>query len=328
MEWVRQARQALAAKDSQRAEYLARQAEQLHVPESAFAPGEDRPAFLLMDLAAGAAAGGGQSREYRAGYGGAGVVVAAGGALGPDNGVARAYYDPLRDATRNIPAAASSRPAPSSDIPSRRPSRSPRRWGGPSRPASRPAPPPATRCSSRARRPCRRTTATGPTQLFRQAAAYMNELDPVTAQRLQDHLQLLVAPRQAGGAPAGPPGSAVDEAAAQQQALQKQVSTDLAHAEGSARAMKERIPKAALAMLEDLRRNIATSSLEPAARDQMLKRLDRSAGRAAAVHRAEPPADRAGREERADPPGPRTARRGPRRKRRRSSPSWWTNTTS
>ena len=50
VELVRQARQAMAAGQLDRAEWLARQAEQLHVPESAFAPGEDRPGLVLIDL--------------------------------------------------------------------------------------------------------------------------------------------------------------------------------------------------------------------------------------------------------------------------------------
>ena len=39
-------------------------------------------------------------------------------------------------------------------------------------------------------------------QLFREAAAYLDEMDPVTAQRLQDHLQLLYAPGSHGAVPA------------------------------------------------------------------------------------------------------------------------------
>ena len=50
MELVRQAREAIAAGQLDRAEWLARQAEQLRVPESAFAPGEDRPGLVLLDL--------------------------------------------------------------------------------------------------------------------------------------------------------------------------------------------------------------------------------------------------------------------------------------
>ena len=50
VELVRQAREAIAAGQLDRAEMLAHQAEQLRLPEAAFAPGEDRPALVLLDL--------------------------------------------------------------------------------------------------------------------------------------------------------------------------------------------------------------------------------------------------------------------------------------
>ena len=56
VELVRQARQAIAAGQLDQAEWLARQAEQLRVPDTAFAPGEDRPGLVLFDSAAVAAA--------------------------------------------------------------------------------------------------------------------------------------------------------------------------------------------------------------------------------------------------------------------------------
>jgi general secretion pathway protein D len=273
-ELLRQARQALTAGQLDRAEYLARQAEQLHVPESAFAPAEDRPALLLMDLAQarqrmGAPSGSGGVR------GGTGTVVAAGGVVDTDRGVARAYYDPLRDPTRNIPAAGQQAASEGLQFPDGIAEPIPTPSGRPVSGTETPVASTGYSLFQQGEAALRAHQGDRAYQLFRQAAAYMNELDPVTAQRLQDHLQLLSAPRKPAARP-GPPGSAVDEAAAQQQALLKQVATDLAHAESSARAMKESDPKAALAMLEEIRRNIAGSALEPAAREQMLKRIDRT----------------------------------------------------
>ena len=274
VELLRQARQALAAGQLERAEYLARQAEQLHVPESAFAPTEDRPALLLMDLA--------QARQ-RMGilsgsggiHGGAGTVVAAGGVVGADGGVTRAYYDPARDPTHNIPAAGQQAAGDGLQFPAPPPEPIPTPVGRPVSGTETPATSTGYSLFQQGEAALKAHQGDRAYQLFRQAAAYMNELDPVTAQRLQDHLQLLSVPRKPAAHP-GAPGSAVDEAAAQQQALLKQILTDLAHAESSARAMKESDPKAALAMLEEIRRNIAGSALEPAAREQMLKRVDRT----------------------------------------------------
>ena len=99
VEWVRQARQAIAAGQLDRAEWLARQAEQLRVPESAFAPGEDRPGLVLFDL-----------RQLRL-HPLPGVVPAAGQAIlpmggsgEPDRGTVRAMYDASNDPTRNVTA--------------------------------------------------------------------------------------------------------------------------------------------------------------------------------------------------------------------------------
>jgi len=47
---VRQAREAIAAGELDRAESLARRADALRLPDSAFAPGEDRPGLVLLDL--------------------------------------------------------------------------------------------------------------------------------------------------------------------------------------------------------------------------------------------------------------------------------------
>ena len=47
---LRQSRQALAEGDAIRAERLARQAHDLGVPDTAFAPNEDRPALVMLDI--------------------------------------------------------------------------------------------------------------------------------------------------------------------------------------------------------------------------------------------------------------------------------------
>ncbi|MGA2068155.1 MAG: hypothetical protein ABSG86_24500 [Thermoguttaceae bacterium] len=275
VELLRQSRQALAAGRIDRAESLARQAEQLRVPESAYGPAEDRPALLLMDVAearqrTGAPPGSGSVP------GGGGGVVAAGGAVDADRGVARAYYDPLHDATRTIPAGGQQALSDGLQFPDG---------------VAEPIPAPPGRTVSGTEAPAESVAPAGYAlfqqglaalrafdkerayQLFRQAAAHVNELDPTTAQRLQDYLQLLSVPRKPAAHP-GLPGSVVDEAVAQQHALLRQVQMDLAHAESNAKAMKERDPKAALAMLEEIRRNIAGSALVPADRDLMLKRVD------------------------------------------------------
>ena len=88
-------------------------------------------------------------------------------------------------------------------------------------------------------------------ELFRQAANYPNDLDPVTAQRCRTSATAFGA-----AAARNPPHgrhapSMADEAAARQQVLVRQVAAELANRESKARAMRETDPKGALAMLEE-----------------------------------------------------------------------------
>jgi general secretion pathway protein D len=112
-------------------------------------------------------------------------------------------------------------------------------------------------------------------QCFRQAAAYVNEMDPGTAQRLLDHLQLLSAPPpHVGQGAMGQP--AVDETVAKQQALARQLLTELERQESAARSIVEKDPKGALALLEQERKRIEAAGLVPQYRDGLLKNCDRS----------------------------------------------------
>ncbi|HUT88099.1 MAG TPA: hypothetical protein VMY37_01260 [Thermoguttaceae bacterium] len=108
-------------------------------------------------------------------------------------------------------------------------------------------------------------------EYFRQAADYRDQLDPITAQQLQERLQML-----SPGA-AGPPApSMIDQAAAAQRSLYQQVAVDVAHQEGEAKALRQTDPKGALALLDETRRKVEAAGLEPTARDRLLVRVDRS----------------------------------------------------
>ena len=74
---------------------------------------------------------------------------------------------------------------------------------------------------------------------------------------------------------AGQPVSPLDETMAAQQALLKQVFADVNHREADAKRMLEKDPKTALAMLQETRKKVESAGLEPATRDQLLRRLDR-----------------------------------------------------
>lgn len=278
VEIIRKSREALNAGQIDQAESLARQAEQLRVPDSAFTPGEDRPGLLMLDIR--------QARLRQP----SNVMPASGqqrilplGVVGADQMATRAVYDPNNDPTRNRMASAEqSALGPDMRLAQAPAQPQPNSLNLPPPPnANTPAPAPGGaktqgmmlfeqgEAALKARDTARAY------ELFRQAAARGNELDPTTAQRLQDHLQLLSrsAPPQPQP-PAGTPMTA--EAAAQQQLLARQILTDLAQREASARAMRETDPKGALAMLEEARKHVETVGLDSATRDQLLRRVDRA----------------------------------------------------
>ena len=271
LELVRQARAAFGSGDLRRAETLALQAKGLQIPDSAFAPGEDRPALILMDI----------RRSQR--YGGSGVVQTSGAVVTPATGplpqshqASRALYDPTNDRTRNVPAQ-NTKALPVPSPPSAR------------TPAAKAASPEATTSEAgpivgqsmgmtlfrQGEAALRAHEVDKAVQLFRQAAAHRDQLDPLTWQRLQDHLQLLSTP--APTAPSeGSDRSMIDDAAAKQQLLARQMAADVAHQESAANKQRETDPKAALSILEEARKKVVAAGLEPTARNQLLRRLDRS----------------------------------------------------
>lgn len=172
---LKQARAALAAGDLRAAESLARQVEQMNLPPSSFALGEDRPDLVLVDV---------QKAAVRTGSSvvpASDTVVTAAGESPYDRQASRALYDPARDSSHNT-------------------------WANTQQPA----------------------------------------------------------------------GSMIDETSAGQQRLLQQVAMDVAHQEGEAKALRETDPMGALALLEQTRRKVEASGLEPGARDRLLGRLDRS----------------------------------------------------
>ncbi len=134
-----------------------------------------------------------------------------GGAMevGPKYPVGSTLYDPQNDATRNVPAAANeSQPAELESVPA----------GNESLPAEPAAQSGDAQALFQAGEQALKDRDTQQAlQLFRRAYALRDQLDAPTAQRLQDHLQLLSA--SAGGRTA-PAKTALDSATAKQQLAQ------------------------------------------------------------------------------------------------------------
>lgn len=190
-------------------------------------------------------------------------VMQTGGAMGVDNRAAPAVYDPATDPTRNIVAnnlQMPQMPAPTAPLPGM-----PVETAPPNTASLAVALIEQGEASLRARDNERAMA------YFRQAAMYQDQLDPVTAHRLKDRLLLLTAAQM----PQARPGMA-DEATAKQNMLARQVEADILQEESHAKAMAGKEPKKALAMLEQTRQKVEASGLDPAMRDQLLRRLDRS----------------------------------------------------
>ncbi len=110
-------------------------------------------------------------------------------------------------------------------------------------------------------------------QFFRRAYALRDQLDPVTAQRLQDHMQLLSAP--AAASRGEKPEMLLDEQSSEQQVLARQVSNDLAKKEMAADKIRGSEPKRAMELLKEARATVETSGLNIEQQGILTRRIDR-----------------------------------------------------
>jgi general secretion pathway protein D len=257
------------------AERLADQAARQQVT---FGPYDAKPQELLQRIA---------SARRNARRGGSGVVqaggqevITAGGQVVGGRGASHALYDQSNDPTRNVPAnnlrLSGPRSAGHYDLAQNQPTPAPPRTmpgGEQGKPAdagkSR-----AMQLFEQGEAALRARDVQRAIDLFRQAAQRRNELDPMTAQRLQDHLQLLSAGGPSGGG--APANNIANQAAAEQQVLARQLATEIAHQASKARRMQESDPKGAIALMEETRQKVEQSRLEPGAKEQLLRRADRS----------------------------------------------------
>jgi general secretion pathway protein D len=189
---------------------------------------------------------------------GAQMVIPAGGGPLPDQRASQAIYTPANDSTRNVAASFAPQAPANLQSPGPQPAGSPQAMNV------------GMALLEQGEAALRARDHATAQKCFREAAQYRDQLDPISQQRLQDHLQLLsmTTPRA--------PSGIVDEAGAKQQLLAKQVLADVVQEESAARALRDSDPKRALAMLEQTRQKVEGAGLDPAARDQLLRRVDRS----------------------------------------------------
>lgn len=258
-----EARSAMAAGDLARAEQFVVRASKLGVPETAFAPQEDTPSRLAMEL---------RGDHYRQDH----AVMTTGAEMSADGGsiAQQALHVPESDATANRLAAAIVGPNLSQRTPTRV--------------AQLPMPTESLNASPEGS--SLRMLAEGEQRLregdldaalesFQAADAARGGLNSTAQRRLDDHLRML------GGGSAGEPAplasgridaSMIEEADDAQQVLARQLAAKVGQTQVESRQLREGEPRRALEMLQDTRGEVANSGLTVTYREQLQRRIDRT----------------------------------------------------
>ena len=111
-------------------------------------------------------------------------------------------------------------------------------------------------------------------RLFREAYTHRDELDPLTLQRLQDHLTGL-SRRDAETIPSGDGEPASAEVAAERLTLARQVRSEWTKQAMEARRVAQAAPKDALVILQNAKAKLEQAPLEGSSREQLLRLADR-----------------------------------------------------
>lgn len=293
-----QSRAALISGDIDMAERFLQQAEAFRLPESAYALQDERPFRVKIEIQrarsrtaqnpAAPQKPQGPAAPLRSNQG---VVLAGGpgaaaggepGAAAPQYPTTQAVYDPNNDGTSNQATSARNfQPIATEAQPPEQLDRLPPAAG----PAAPTPPPPvspgeqpvstAMRLFQEGEQALRDRDVVKARERFQQAYAQRDQLDAVTAQRLQDHLQLLSGP-QARSRQLPAPKNLMDDATAKQTLAFKQLSAEVAKTQQAARKVQEKDAIKSLRMLESTRATVLASEVTGDGRTQLLKRLDLS----------------------------------------------------
>ncbi len=112
-------------------------------------------------------------------------------------------------------------------------------------------------------------------EMFRAAYARRNELDIVSQQRLQDHLQMLT-PGNSAAAPGASNGSLLNAASSGQAVIARQMSAEVGKQQGEAARLRATDPQGALTLLKDAGERVQKSELDEGMKTQLMRRLDLS----------------------------------------------------
>ena len=240
-----QARAALAAGNLAEAQALAGKASALNVPDSLFGPNEDRPSRLALDLqmaASGPIQAAATSPLPMTATPGASDFVQA--AAANETGAAMQ----LAQSTEFTPL-----PLPSAEV-------------------ATPLPNDPNAMVEAGEQALRAGDREGALQSFRAAYENRNQLDLLTQQRLQGHLQMLQASKESMPAP----GGLLDSAAAGQTVLARQISADVGRKQSEAEKLRQKDPMQALKVLEEARAVVEESQLSEEIKAQLVRRIEKS----------------------------------------------------
>jgi len=236
LDLVARARVALSQNNIALAEQLANQAAAMNVPDSAFAPNEDRPSFVLLDIRkVRLASGGAEQQASQALYQGMGPAPAQFAQGEGPLGIAPAVppTQPILDPRAAAP-------------------------GAENRPLTQ-----GMQIAQQAEEALQKGDPNRARELFKQAMSMQHELDAATRQLVMGRLQYL-----------GEPPTPLNEAAMQQAALRRQMGARLADAERRARNLQQGYPLQSLQLLEQARAEIERSNLDEASKQDLMRRAD------------------------------------------------------
>jgi general secretion pathway protein D len=240
------ARAMLAAGKIAEAQVLAGKASLLNVPDSQFAEGEDRPSRLALDLQR--ASGGldtlpGESPLPMTATPGEGNYVQAAAAM--ETGAAMQLAQLPEFAPTPLPSAGEATPLPSD----------PRQM------------------LEAGEQALRAGDREGALQSFKAAYQQRDQLDVLSQQRLQGHLQMLSPSARKESLPS-PDGTLLDSAAEGQSVLARQLSADVLKRQTEAEKLRSTDPKQSLKLLEESRAQVEQAQLSQELKSQLLRRIE------------------------------------------------------
>ena len=236
------ARQALQSGDLAQAESLAGRASQLGVPETAFAAQEESPSRFAADLARARAES--QAIQLATTHDAGGLRLP--GAVEPAQGIPHLAQAPENMLTP-LPTVADNSLGNADPY----------------------------AIISQAEQALRNGNRAEALRLFESALSFKGELDPITHQRLEDHLQMLSGASGSQNAQTKPGrgSSLLNSAGSDMKLLARQLSADVGRQQSEAAKIRGTDPQGALQLLADISTEVEQSELEEGMKRQLQRRI-------------------------------------------------------